>query len=71
MLCKAFDESLGAGDQRIYDYDPENKYEEYKKFMEEHFEGQPALIMDFAKPSKDLGVHAFDILTMTKPDGSI
>lgn len=27
--------------------------------------------MDYAKPSKDMGVHTYDILTMTKPDGSI
>lgn len=27
--------------------------------------------MDYAKPSKQMGVHTYDILTVTKPDGSI
>jgi hypothetical protein len=27
--------------------------------------------MDFARPHKDMGVHTYDILTMTRPDGSV
>ena len=39
--------------------------------MKEHFDGQPALIMDFALPDKKMGVHTYDILTMTRPDGRV
>lgn len=39
--------------------------------MKDNYTDQPAIIMDFVKPKEDMGVHAFDILTMSKPDGSI
>lgn len=71
MFCKASDECLGTGDARIYDYDPVNKFDEVKEFMKKHYPDQPALIMDYAKPSKEMGVHTYDILTMAKPDGSV
>lgn len=71
VFCKASDECLGTGDERIYDYDPIKNFDEIKKFMAKHYDNQPALIMDFARPHKDMGVHTYDILTMTKPDGDV
>ena len=39
--------------------------------MMKHYKDQPALIMDMVLPSKDIGVHTYDILTMSMPDGSV
>lgn len=71
MFCKVPDEALGAGDARIHDYDPVNKLGEIEAFMRENYPDQVAFIMDFVSPNKSMGVHAYDILTITKPDGSI
>jgi len=39
--------------------------------MKKHFKDQGAIILDFVKSSEEYGIHSIDVLTMTKPDGSI
>lgn len=40
-----------------------------KKFKD-GFKDDQALLLDFVKPKKELGVHSFDIITHKCPDGS-
>jgi hypothetical protein len=79
VFCKASDECLGTGDERLYDYDPATNTAaiapggeqiDVKAFMAEKYTSN-ALIMDFALPTKKLGIHQYDIQTLAKPDGSI
>jgi len=62
---------MGYGDERLYDFDLKNNKKEIVKFMKEKFKDQPAFIMDFIKPSKNYGIHSFDIVTITLPNGDI
>lgn len=39
--------------------------------LKENYDGVEVLIMDLIQPDKSLGRHAFDIRTLSCPDGSV
>lgn len=44
---------------------------DFRKMLERDYAGVEVLIMDLIKPDAKLGRHAFDIRSMTCPDGSV
>ena len=65
-IIKVNDSYLGLGDQVVKDFclgTKEGKAKINKIFTEE-YQNQKALLLDFVKPKKELGVHSIDILTI-------
>jgi len=71
VLVKPSNSYMGYGDERLFDFDLKNNKKEIISYMKEKFNDQPAIIMDFIKPSKDYGIHSIDIVTITLPNGDI
>jgi len=72
-LVKLYDSWFNTGDTLYENFDESDpkSMEDFKKMMEKNYDGTEALIMNLIKPDEKLGKHAFDIRTITCPDGSV
>lgn len=73
ILIKLLNGWYSCGDHLFEDFDESDSksMQELKELLERDYDGIETLIMDLIKPDQKLGRHAFDVRTMTCPDGSV